>query len=99
VTEILFHFSICQEFHTIKERALKTPETSEELMEMTAFVEHSRNMGMVKLNERISESQKRLQYLLDVYFFSEEDIDLNSEVLTWPANINPIFDANDDVRS
>ncbi|XP_064633435.1 dynein axonemal heavy chain 12-like isoform X2 [Lineus longissimus] len=89
--------SICHEFHNIKERALKTPETSEELMEMTAFVEHSRSTGMIKLNERISESQKRLQYLLDVYFFSDEDIGLNSEVMTWPQNINPVFDLNDEL--
>ena len=39
-----------------------------------------------------------MQYLLDVYFFSDEDIELNKKVLTWPKNINPIFDQNDEVK-
>ena len=43
------------------------------------------------------ESYERLKYLLDVYFFSSDDIDLNSEVLTWPKVISPIFDRNDEV--
>ena len=39
----------------------------------------------------------RLQYLLDVYFFVPEDIDLNKKVLMWPKLINPIYDQNDEV--
>ena len=45
--------SICAEFAVIKERALKVPETSEELQEMMTFVEQARTVGMIKLNERI----------------------------------------------
>ena len=37
----------------IQERALKVPETSEELQEMVTFVEQARTVGMIKLNERI----------------------------------------------
>lgn len=43
------------------------------------------------------ESRTRLAYLLDAYFFSEDDVQLNSEVLTWPSRISPIFDENDAV--
>jgi hypothetical protein len=39
----------------------------------------------------------RLQYMLDVHFFSPEEIELNKKVLTWPRNINPIFDQNEEV--
>lgn len=42
----------------IKSRALGEPETSEELMEMVAFVENARTVGMIKLNERINVSRK-----------------------------------------
>jgi hypothetical protein len=38
-----------------------------------------------------------MQYLLDVYVFAQEDLDINSDVLTWPKRINPIFDQNDEV--
>lgn len=93
----MYFYSICQEFETIKERALKIPETSEDLMEMISFVEKARAIGMIKLNEQIDASRNRLAYLLDVYMFSPEDIQLNSNVLNWPTLINPVFDENDDV--
>ena len=87
--------SICAEFSTIKDRALKVPETSEELVDMVNFVETARSMGMLKLNERIKLVTERLQYLLDAYGFTKGDIDLNSEVLLWPRKISPVFDEND----
>ena len=37
----------------IQERALRVPETSEELQEMMTFVQQARTVGMVRLNERI----------------------------------------------
>ena len=37
----------------IQERALKVPETSEELQDMVTFVEQARTVGMIQLNERI----------------------------------------------
>jgi len=40
-----------------------------------------------------------MDYLLDCYIFPPEDIELNKKVLTWPKNINPIFDQNDEVRT
>ena len=89
--------SICEEFTTIRDRALKPPETSEELMDMVKFTQEARTSGMVKLNERIKESKDRLAYLIDVYMFPAEDIELNCEVLTWPNRISPVFDDNDEV--
>ncbi|CAH1783738.1 unnamed protein product, partial [Owenia fusiformis] len=88
---------ICEAFHTMKEKALKEPESSEELIEMTAFIENARTYGMIKLNERIKSAYERLQYLLDSYLFNQEDLDLNSEVLKWPKEINPIFDENEEL--
>ena len=41
------------------------------------------------------ESKDRLAYLIDVFMFTPKDIELNCEVLTWPARINPVFDEND----
>ena len=42
-------------------------------------------------------AHNHMQYLLDVYFFAPDDIELNKKVLTWPRNINPIFDQNEEV--
>ncbi|KAL8620603.1 hypothetical protein ACOMHN_017884 [Nucella lapillus] len=101
--------AICSEFAVIQERALRLPETSEELQDMVTFVEQARTVGMIKLNERIKartvgmiklnerikESKDRLAYLIDVFMFTPKDIELNCEVLTWPTRINPVFDDND----
>ncbi|PAA47942.1 hypothetical protein BOX15_Mlig003862g8 [Macrostomum lignano] len=89
---------ICQQFDYVKARAQKKPETSEELMEMIKFMEQARSTGMVTLNEKIKESQNRLQYLLDVWIFNDDDLQLNSEVLTWPKRISPIFDENETLQ-
>jgi len=46
----------------------------------------------------LQDAHQRMDYLLDWYLFSHEDIELNKKVLTWPKNMNPIFDQNDEVR-
>ena len=90
--------SICNEFETVKERALKVPEESSEMVEMIAYIEKARIGGIQALNARIHESKKKMNYLLDIYFFSQDHIDLNCTVLMWPKNIKPVFDENDEVR-
>ena len=94
---LLFLSRICEEFKNIQERSLREPETSEDLIDMIAFVEKARTSGMVQLNDRITQSKDRLAYLIDVFLFTPEDIDLNCEVLTWPTRINPVFDKNEEV--
>ncbi|XP_073425921.1 dynein axonemal heavy chain 12 [Dendrobates tinctorius] len=86
---------ICIEFEKIKEQALKVPETTEDVIEEIAFVEQAKNKSLVELKSRIAECQRRMNYLLDVHLFLPEDIALNSTVLLWPKNINPVFDEND----
>lgn len=38
-----------------------------------------------------------MEYLLEEYLFSDEDIRLNADTLLWPRNIGPVFDTNDEV--
>ena len=76
---------------------MREPTNSEELMDMLSFVEKARTLGMINLNERIKESHQRMSYLLDVFIFSDGDIQLNKDVLLWPQKINPVFDKNDEL--
>ena len=48
-----FVTSVCKEFEHIKQRALREPETSEDLMDMVAFIETARTIDMIRLNEKI----------------------------------------------
>ncbi|XP_048874195.1 dynein axonemal heavy chain 12 isoform X2 [Brienomyrus brachyistius] len=88
---------ICKEFETIKEKALKVPETTEDMIELIAYIEHTKTKGIGELNSKIRETQRRLNSLLDIYIFDTEDLTLNSTVLMWQKNIIPVFDLNDEV--
>ncbi|XP_070246928.1 dynein axonemal heavy chain 12 isoform X4 [Myotis yumanensis] len=88
---------ICSEFEAIKEHALKIPETTEEMMDLIAYVEKARTIRMQDLISRIQESKRRMNYFLDVFIFPQEDLALNSAVLLWPWKIYPIFDENDEI--
>ncbi|XP_029579694.1 dynein heavy chain 12, axonemal isoform X2 [Salmo trutta] len=88
---------ICQEFENIKEKALKVPETTEDMTDMIAYIGHAKTKGIEELNAKIMETHHRLNYLLDVHIFDPEDLELNSTVLIWPQNIYPVFDLNDEV--
>ena len=46
----------------MRDRALKEPECTEELMELTGFIENARTMGMLKLNNRILVSSSNNSY-------------------------------------
>ncbi|KAM4651998.1 dynein axonemal heavy chain 12 [Discoglossus pictus] len=88
---------ICSEFEIIKQRALVIPESSEDMIEEMTYIEEVKTKQLAQLTTRITECQHRLNYLLDVYIFTPEDLALNSAVLLWPQNINPVFDENDEL--
>uniref|UniRef100_A0A674AUS2 Dynein axonemal heavy chain 12 n=1 Tax=Salmo trutta TaxID=8032 RepID=A0A674AUS2_SALTR len=92
------HSLICQEFENIKEKALKVPETTEDMTDMIAYIGHAKTKGIEELNAKIMETHHRLNYLLDVHIFDPEDLELNSTVLIWPQNIYPVFDLNDEAK-
>ncbi|XP_021099628.1 dynein heavy chain 12, axonemal [Heterocephalus glaber] len=88
---------ICSEFEAIKERALKVPETTEEMMDLIAYVEKARTVRIQELALRIQESKHQMSYFLDTLIFPQEALTLNANVLLWPKKINPIFDENDEL--
>nr|XP_021153643.1 dynein heavy chain 12, axonemal isoform X1 [Columba livia]XP_021153644.1 dynein heavy chain 12, axonemal isoform X1 [Columba livia]XP_021153645.1 dynein heavy chain 12, axonemal isoform X1 [Columba livia]XP_021153646.1 dynein heavy chain 12, axonemal isoform X1 [Columba livia]XP_021153647.1 dynein heavy chain 12, axonemal isoform X1 [Columba livia]XP_021153648.1 dynein heavy chain 12, axonemal isoform X1 [Columba livia] len=88
---------ICREFETIKKRALKVPETTEEMVETIAYIKKVKTEGIQDLSLRIKERCRQMNYLLDVFLFAPEDIALNTTVILWPKNINPVFDEHDDL--
>uniref|UniRef100_A0A4W4EIL8 Dynein heavy chain linker domain-containing protein n=1 Tax=Electrophorus electricus TaxID=8005 RepID=A0A4W4EIL8_ELEEL len=88
---------ICKQFETIQDKAIKIPETTEDMVEMISYINHAKNKGLEELSSEISEMHNRLNYLLDVHLFDAEDLELNSRVLLCPQNITPIFDLNDEV--
>ncbi len=76
-------------------KATTRPETTEELNELQRFVDLSKSLGVTNLLARIREIQRAMVFLLNNHTFEEDDINLNTQVLLWPHEINPIFDFND----
>uniref|UniRef100_A0A8B9LHE3 Dynein axonemal heavy chain 12 n=1 Tax=Astyanax mexicanus TaxID=7994 RepID=A0A8B9LHE3_ASTMX len=88
---------ICEEFETIQKKAMKKPETTEDMIEMIAYISHARTKGLEELHSKIMETHQRFTHLLHVHTFSAEDLELNSKMVLWPQNINPIFDLNNEL--
>ncbi|KAH8876868.1 Dynein heavy chain 7, axonemal [Schistosoma japonicum] len=89
---------ICSTFEEIRGRCHTVPQNSEELIDMIQYMEEARCQGMIRMTEKISLTMEYLNYLLDVYSFSPEEIARNSVVLTWKTRIIPEFDANDKLQ-
>ncbi|GFO15606.1 dynein, axonemal, heavy chain 12 [Plakobranchus ocellatus] len=86
---------ICRKFEHFKEKAETIPKTTDELFALSHYMEEVRTKKMSALRQRVQDSASRLMYLIDRFIFNEADMAMNSQVLTWPDRIMPIFDAND----
>lgn len=86
------NISICEAYEKISAKAMRTPNDTEELVDLIKYVETAKAKDVVLLREDISKGKKRLDFLLNYAFMSEEDIKLNGVTFTWPTRILPIFD-------
>ncbi|XP_027740579.1 dynein heavy chain 12, axonemal isoform X2 [Empidonax traillii] len=88
---------ICREFETIKERALKVPETTEEMVETIDYIKQAKTKDIPDLVLRSKECCQQMSYLFDVFLFTPEDIELISTAIIWPKKMNLIFKEHDDL--
>uniref|UniRef100_A0A8C3DV64 Dynein axonemal heavy chain 12 n=1 Tax=Corvus moneduloides TaxID=1196302 RepID=A0A8C3DV64_CORMO len=86
---------ICSEFETIKEWALKVPESTEEMVEIMDYIKRVKTKDICDLAQRSKECCRQMSYLIDVFPFAPEDIELNSTAILWPKKINLIFKEHD----
>ncbi|TRZ01398.1 hypothetical protein DNTS_018422, partial [Danionella cerebrum] len=90
---------ICKQFETIRDRALKVPETTEDMTEMIAYINQVQTSDIEELRTKIMDAQQWMDYLMDVHIFEQEHLDLNATVVLWPQKINPIFEKSDEVMN
>ncbi|XP_029975539.1 dynein heavy chain 12, axonemal [Salarias fasciatus] len=88
---------ICSEFETIRKKATEVTESTEQMAQLSEYVSVTKTKSIAVLNEKIKEAYHRLVYLLDVYIFEPEDLELNSTVFLWPKNILHVFKQSDEV--
>ncbi|KAI8622787.1 dynein heavy chain and region D6 of dynein motor-domain-containing protein [Chytriomyces sp. MP71] len=86
------NMGICESYERISARAMKIPNDTLELVELMKYVENARTKDVVLLRDEITKGKKRLDFLLQYAFLSEEDIKLNGVTFTWPTRILPVFE-------
>ncbi|XP_066465573.1 dynein axonemal heavy chain 3 [Tiliqua scincoides] len=86
--------SICNQYNIIADKVSEVPLTTEELVELTAYLKKASEVTVFKLRREIREAIYRLEFLLDYADLPYDDIKLNSSVLHWPDEIEIIFDTS-----
>jgi dynein heavy chain len=83
---------ICEQYEKISAKLMKTPQDTEELVELTKYVEEVKDREIAMLRDEITRGTRRLDLLLNYAFLSEDEIKLNGVTFTWPQRILPILD-------
>lgn len=71
---------------------MKVPNETLELVSLSKYLDNVRQVEMVKISEQLKEAKKRMEFLLDHSFISEDDMKLNIATFTWTQRINPVLD-------
>ena len=71
---------------------MKTPNDTEELVELIKYIDSVRTKEIVQLQEDIMRGKKRLDFLLNYATLPDEDIKLNGVTFTWPKRVGPTLD-------
>ncbi|XP_065540385.1 dynein axonemal heavy chain 3 [Lathamus discolor] len=83
---------ICGEYNLIAGRMNELPMNTVELVEYDAYLKKSSEVTVVKLRCEVAETARRMEFLMDYAFLSDDDIYLNSTIFRWPSQIEIIFD-------
>ncbi|KAJ1517722.1 Dynein heavy chain 7, axonemal [Coelomomyces lativittatus] len=84
--------AICDHYEKISAKIMKTPQDTEELVDLIKYVDTCKDNEIATLKEEIKKCKKRLDLLLNFTFLSEDEIKLNGVTFTWPSRILPILD-------
>lgn len=85
---------ICGHFEMLKVRALKVPETSEELIEMGEYMLWASTVLLTSLKKRIEASLKIITRLVEITTLTQDHIDLNSRTVRWVEDIKLVLEIN-----
>ncbi|XP_041984652.1 dynein axonemal heavy chain 12 [Aricia agestis] len=86
--------SICSEFETIAEKALKAPANAAELIEQGVYILHAKTVLVESLKERILRQISIVSNLIELTSLSPEHVALNTRTVNWITDIKPIFNKN-----
>ncbi|XP_076645556.1 dynein axonemal heavy chain 3 [Halictus rubicundus] len=89
-----FNMKICEEFESLKIKALNIPNEAKLLIELTEYILHASKELIKQLECKIQQSIHMLCTLFEVTFLSDDHINLNKKTINWLHEIVPVFRQN-----
>ncbi|XP_031456999.1 dynein heavy chain 7, axonemal isoform X1 [Phasianus colchicus] len=83
---------LCDEFERISEKALSTPSSTQELMELKACIQKVESQDMLELEQKLVDALNYIAFLIECVSFSPADIRLNRNIFQWYARMPDIFE-------
>lgn len=84
--------ALCARFETIVEHALETPNDTDRLMELKAYVEKAIKTEVPRLEREIISAKERLDFLIEYSTMTSAEINQNSTLFTWMGRLEPVFE-------
>ena len=90
---------VVDSYKNIFKTAQKEPTTSDEMIQLQAWVENARTKTVKILQERVQKTFTRLNFLFSTTnnIFVHDDLLLHKTLLNWPVKIEPVFEKNDEI--
>eukprot|EP00118_Oscarella_pearsei_P018868 m.196512 g.196512 ORF g.196512 m.196512 type:complete len:4008 (+) comp39530_c1_seq1:67-12090(+) len=89
--------AILNDFQEVSERAVTTPQTTEELMDMKAFMRDVESNKLVELDARVGKMKERLEFLIEYTQLAPSEVRLNRDVLQWLMRIPRLLDESQQI--
>ncbi|XP_055621192.1 dynein axonemal heavy chain 12 [Toxorhynchites rutilus septentrionalis] len=85
---------ICKEFEEIKDRALETPTSTEQLMANGEYMTRAKTEVIEELREKIQATMRIGAYLVELLELPPDHMDVQVKSINWYFRIQAVFDVN-----
>lgn len=85
-------FRLSDEFEAIANKALTTPSSTDELMQLKVFMEQVETETIFALEKRLYQAQTRLAFLVDYATFTPSEMRLNANTFTWHSRMPAVIE-------
>jgi dynein heavy chain len=88
---------LCKEYETISDKALTTPNNTQQLMELKEYIDGVKNKELPLLDDKIIQAKQRIQFLVAHSTLSKSDMHYNQETFNWYNRMPKIFAEHDEI--
>lgn len=86
-----------QEYETIADKALVTPNNTDQLMELTEYIEQVKTKEIDVLEDKVLQARQRVTFLINHTTLTKSEIHLNVETFNWYNRMPKIFEEHEEI--